>query len=69
MAYLPPFVIHGAHRMNEADIEVAAGHYRGMLAALRDDRIDLAGLGAYQTLNDALGILPMYAEVTKEVAG
>lgn len=41
MAYLPPYVIHGTHRMTEADIELEAGRYRQLLALLRDDRLDL----------------------------
>ncbi len=59
MTYLPPLVFHGTHRMSAADIEQVAGHYRGVIEALRDDRLDLAGLARYATLNEALGILPM----------
>ncbi len=40
MAYLPPLVIHGAHRLDESGISAAAGAYRGVLEALRDRRLD-----------------------------
>lgn len=64
MAYLPPFIFHGAHRMNEGDIDQVASHYRGVLEALRDDAIDLIALAGHDTLNDALNILPMAAVAT-----
>ncbi|MBC8075586.1 MAG: NAD(P)H-dependent oxidoreductase [Chloroflexales bacterium] len=54
MAYLPPYVIPGTHRMASADIERAAAHYRRLLVALRDDRIDFAALGGLSLLNDVL---------------
>jgi glutathione-regulated potassium-efflux system ancillary protein KefG len=66
MAYLPPLIFHGAHRMNEADIDQVAGHYRHVLEALRDDALDLVALSARQTLNDALNILPMNGDVATE---
>lgn len=66
MTYLPPLIFHGAHRMNETDIDQVAGHYRHVLEALRDDALDLAALGAWQTLNDALNILPMSGEAATE---
>ena len=68
MAYLPPLIFHGAHRMTFDDIDQAAGHYRHVLEALRDDALDLATLGAWQTLNDALNIMPMIGQSTQAVA-
>jgi glutathione-regulated potassium-efflux system ancillary protein KefG len=44
MEYLPPYVIHGTHRLNEPDIEREAARYRRLLEHLRDDRIDFAAL-------------------------
>ncbi len=67
MAYLPPLIFHGAHRMTLDDIGQAAGHYRHVLEALRDDALDPAALGAWQTLNDALNIMPMIGKSTQAV--
>ena len=52
ITYLPPYVIHGTHRMTPDDIERAAGQYRRLLIALRDDRIDFASLGDLPLLSD-----------------
>jgi glutathione-regulated potassium-efflux system ancillary protein KefG len=54
MEYLPPYVIHGTHRMSEADIAQATARYRQLLAWLRHDRIDLAAAGRFELLNDAV---------------
>lgn len=55
--FVPPYVVGGAHRMNEPEIEAAAVSYRALLEALRDDRIDLEAATAYPTLNEALEAL------------
>lgn len=34
MTYLPPFVVHGTHRLDEAGIEAAAERYRALLTQL-----------------------------------
>ncbi|MBL7743823.1 MAG: NAD(P)H-dependent oxidoreductase [Chitinophagaceae bacterium] len=39
MQYLPPFVIHGTHRLAKADIELCAVQYEQLLVALINDRI------------------------------
>jgi glutathione-regulated potassium-efflux system ancillary protein KefG len=54
MAYLPPYIIHGTHRMTLDDIEREAAQYRRLLIALRDDRIPFAALRDLPLLNDAL---------------
>ena len=41
MAFLPPFVVHGTHRLADDDLTRAAGEYRTVVEALRDDRIDI----------------------------
>lgn len=38
MRYLPPFVVHDTHRIEEADIHAAADDYRAVVEALRDGR-------------------------------
>jgi glutathione-regulated potassium-efflux system ancillary protein KefG len=54
MEYLPPYVIHGTHRMAEPEIAREAARYRQLLAALRDDRIDLAAARGHELLHGAL---------------
>jgi glutathione-regulated potassium-efflux system ancillary protein KefG len=39
MNYLPPFVVHGTHKMTNPDIEMHAIQYEQLLAALVSDRI------------------------------
>lgn len=38
MRYLPPFVVHDTHRIEEAAIRTAAADYRAVVEALRDGR-------------------------------
>lgn len=54
MSFLPPYLIHGTHRMDEADIEQAAVRYRQMLTWLHDDRIDFDSNDQRALLNDVL---------------
>ena len=63
MEYLPPFVIHGTHRMGEAEIGQAAAAYREVIEALRDDRLDLDAARRQPILNDGLETL-----IKREVA-
>lgn len=58
MEYLPPYVIHGTHRMTEADINAAADRYHQLLAWLHEDRLDWATMRSAATLNEALATLP-----------
>jgi glutathione-regulated potassium-efflux system ancillary protein KefG len=41
MDFLPPFVVHGTHRLADSEVARAAEEYRAVVEALRDDRIDL----------------------------
>ena len=54
MTWLPPFVIHGTHRMNEAAIAAAAVTYESVLRRLHGDALDLASVAEAATLNEAL---------------
>ncbi len=65
MVFLPPYVIHGTHSMTADDIDEAAARYRTLLAALRDDQIDLAAAQERAAMND---LLPMdrFPETTHE---
>lgn len=55
MTYLPPFVIHGTHRLDDAAIREAARAYRVVLEALRDDRVPLDAIAALPRINADLG--------------
>lgn len=39
MKYMPPFAIHGTHKLAKADIELYAVQYEQMLIALANDRV------------------------------
>lgn len=54
MAYLPPYVIHGTHRMSTVDIENAAEAYHNLLTLLSEDKLDLAAIQHLDNLNEAL---------------
>ena len=51
MEYLPPFVVHGTHRLGDADIARHADDYRRAIVALRDGRLDLAAVRRMPRLN------------------
>lgn len=40
MAYLPPFVVHGAHRLDAPGLAAAVDRYRTVIEAVRDRRLD-----------------------------
>jgi len=48
--YLPPYVIHGTHRMTEADITAAIDDYTHLLTALHNDEIDFDAIRDQETL-------------------
>jgi len=54
MVWLPPFVVHGTHRLGEAEITAHAGDYRRTLIALRDGTLDLAVAHGRARLNSDL---------------
>jgi len=54
MVWAPPFMIHGTHRMDDADIEQAAEAYGRLLIDLHEERIDLDAASSFPTLNDEL---------------
>jgi glutathione-regulated potassium-efflux system ancillary protein KefG len=52
--YLPPFVVHGTHRMESHEIEDHALQYQRILQWLLDGEINLADLEKRQYLNDIM---------------
>ncbi len=57
MDYLPPYVIHGTHRMSVPDIEVEGEKYAETLRLLAEDRLDLDRVQGFDTLNEAMASL------------
>lgn len=54
MRFLPPFVVYGAHALDESGIEAAAADYRALLVALRDDQVDEAAVDSLPCLTGEL---------------
>ena len=54
MEYLPPFVVHGTHGLEEREVLQHAEEYRAALAALRDGRVDLERARSLPSLNSDL---------------
>ena len=54
MQYLPPFVVHGTHLLDEAGIEAAGQLYRKVLISLRDDKLDKKEISRFEYLNDII---------------
>ncbi len=52
MEYLPPFVVHGTHRLEIPDMELHAVQYEQLLIALASDRISEEEYKAVTYLND-----------------
>jgi glutathione-regulated potassium-efflux system ancillary protein KefG len=54
MEYLPPYVIHGSHRLTARDIEAVAMRYCQLLTWMHDDQIDWEIVRGFATLGEAL---------------
>jgi len=54
MSYLPPYVVHGTHLLEESDISKIARDYEQAIIALRDNELDMIELGKCTYLNDYL---------------
>ena len=54
MCYLPPYLVHGTHRLQEGEIERIAAEYLELLQLLRDGALDLDYLTSFQTCNEFL---------------
>ncbi|TFH23249.1 MAG: NAD(P)H oxidoreductase [Bacteroidia bacterium] len=54
MHYLPPFVTHGTHLLDERGIEEAAGRYATVIGALRDGLYSLEEIRKYEYINDLI---------------
>ena len=54
MDYLPPFVVHGSHLLNEEEIGIQAALYRDAVLALRDGLFEEEDLQQAEYLNDVM---------------
>jgi glutathione-regulated potassium-efflux system ancillary protein KefG len=54
MIYLPPYLVHGTHRLREKDIEQFAAEYLELVKRLRDEAYNHEDLLRFQTFNDFL---------------
>ena len=54
MTWVPPYVVHGTHRMDEAQIDEEARRYGALLADLVEGRVDFAVAEDAPTLNHVL---------------
>jgi glutathione-regulated potassium-efflux system ancillary protein KefG len=56
MEYWPPFVVHGTHRLEQADINLQAHAYGQLLTAILHDRISRQERDSVQYLQELLPI-------------
>lgn len=54
MTYLPPWVVHGTHRLSDAEVSDTAGRYAALLTRLHDDRLDEGALAGAELGNGIL---------------
>lgn len=55
MRWLPPFAVHGTHRLPEAELDAAARQYGHLLMALADGSADLDALASGANLRETFG--------------
>jgi glutathione-regulated potassium-efflux system ancillary protein KefG len=51
MRYLPPFVVHGTHALDDAELARHVSDYRRVVEALRDGRLDLEAAAGLARIN------------------
>lgn len=54
MIYLPPYLVHGSHRLSDDEIERFAREYLELMKKLRDDKLDFDRLLRFGTCNEFL---------------
>lgn len=57
MEYLPPYVLHGTHALEDDEIHRLAAEYRSVVEALRDGRADLEAVRARRYFNHDVATL------------
>lgn len=56
--WLPPFALHGTHRLSDEAIEAAGARYAWLLSSLASGALSPASITTHPTLNEALGDAP-----------
>jgi len=56
MEFLPPFVVHGTHLLEEKGILAAAEEYRHVMTMLRDGAYDREAIQAHEYMNELIKI-------------
>ncbi len=51
MDYLPPFVVHGTHKVTKEEIDSHGDDYRKIIIALRDGKVDYEAARTFPRLN------------------
>ena len=51
MTFIPPFVVHGSHRMTEPEMKAHAAEYREIVTDLQDGRIDIDAISQQSRIN------------------
>ncbi|MGA0555893.1 NAD(P)H-dependent oxidoreductase [Larkinella sp. VNQ87] len=54
MIYLPPFVVHGTHRLTEEEMHQYARQYKSLLRMLTTDQLDVEDARTRQYLNEII---------------
>jgi glutathione-regulated potassium-efflux system ancillary protein KefG len=54
MIYLPPFAVHGTHRLSKDEVEIYAQQYGLILNMLVNNEFEIDEIKRYQYLNDWL---------------
>ena len=62
MHWLPPYVVHGTHRLDDREVEQAAEGYGELLRRLHDGRIDPAAIRDLPSINSTLSAPPSEGE-------
>jgi glutathione-regulated potassium-efflux system ancillary protein KefG len=52
MIYLPPFALHGTHRLTREEALLTAGHYKKLLEFLLNNDIPVDQMNSFSYLND-----------------
>lgn len=56
LTYLPPFVVHGTHSMDEQGYTDSANQYRYVLEYLENRELDVSEISAYDYFNDWINL-------------
>ena len=55
MHWLPPFAVHGTHRLSDAELDEVGVRYGRLLTGLAEGQLDMPGLASRDNLDHVLG--------------